>query len=120
VVFIEIGPPLTGHVSTANCQKTSLVVESAISVISVTNCQSFQLQVLGSTPTIQIETTDSGQVYISNACLGVEIITAKCSAITVSIPTGDDGDFEEKPVPEMLRTVIQEGKLVTSIVEHTA
>lgn len=103
----------------ANCQKTSLVVDSAISVISITNCQSFQLQVLGSAPTIQIETTDSGQVYLSNACLGAEIITAKCSAINVSIPVGDEGDFQEKPVPEMLRTVIHEGKLLTSIVEHT-
>jgi len=103
----------------ANCQKTSLVVDSAISVISITNCQSFQLQVLGSAPTIQIETTDSGQVYLSNTCLGAEIITAKCSAINISIPVGDEGDFREKPVPEMLRTVIHEGKLLTSIVEHT-
>ncbi|PVF97789.1 hypothetical protein CPB86DRAFT_854521 [Serendipita vermifera] len=106
-------------ISMTNCQKTSIVVESAVSVISITNCQSFQLQVLGSAPTIQIETTDSGQVYLSSDCLEVEIITAKCSAINISIPSGEDGDFAEKPVPEMLRSVIQNGKLVTSIVEHT-
>jgi len=58
-------------------------------------------------------------VYLSNTCLGAEIITAKCSAINISIPVGDEGDFREKPVPEMLRTVIHEGKLLTSIVEHT-
>jgi adenylyl cyclase-associated protein len=103
----------------ANCQKTSILVESAVSVISITNCQSFQLQVTGSAPTIQIETTDSGQVFLSRDCLGVEIITAKCSAINISIPSGEDGDFVEKPVPEMLRSVIQDGKLITSIVEHT-
>jgi adenylyl cyclase-associated protein len=31
----------------------------------------------------------------------------------------EEGIFEEKPIPEMLRTVIQNGTLVHSIVEHT-
>ncbi|KAG8863878.1 hypothetical protein FRC20_010512 [Serendipita sp. 405] len=106
-------------VTMTNCQKTSIVIDSTISVISITNCQSFQLQILGTAPTIQIETTDFGQVFLSETCLGAEIITAKCSAINISIPTGSEGDFSEKPVPEMLRTVIQDGKLVSSIVEHS-
>ena len=97
------------------------MIDSAISVISITNSQSFQLQILGSAPTIQIETTDSGQVYLSKASLGTEIVTAKCSAINISMPVdGPEGEeYKESPVPEMLRTVIVDGKLVTSIVEHT-
>lgn len=98
-----------------------MLVESVVSLVSITNSSSFQLQITGSAPTIQIETTDSGQVYLSKACLGTEIITAKCSAINISLPVEgeEDGIFEEKAVPEMLRTVIQDGKLVTTIVEHT-
>jgi len=50
----------------------------------------------------------------------VEIFTAKCSAINVSLPVEgeEDGIFEEKPIPEMLRTTIQNGALVTGVVEH--
>jgi len=53
--------------------------------------------------------------------LGVEIITAKCSAINVSLPVEgeDEGVFAEKPIPEMFRTVVDGGKLVTNVVEHS-
>ncbi|CCA74201.1 probable adenylyl-cyclase-associated protein CAP [Serendipita indica DSM 11827] len=73
-------------VTMSNCQKTSIVVDSVVSVISITNSQSFQLQITGVAPTIQIETTDSGQVYLSEESKAAEIITAKCSAINISIP----------------------------------
>lgn len=93
-----------------------------IASVSITNSPSFALQITGSAPTIQLDSTDSGQIYLSRNCLGVEITTAKCSSINVSLPVKDedDGVFEEKAVPEMLRTVIRDGKLVTSIVEHAA
>lgn len=70
---------------------------------------------------IQIDSTDSGQIYLSKDSLNAEITTAKCSAINISLPVEgeEDGVFEEQPVPEMLKTVVKDGKLVTSIVEHT-
>ena len=48
-------------------------------------------------------------------------MTAKCSSINVSLPVEgeEDGIFVERAVPEMLRTVIKDGKLVTSFVEHS-
>lgn len=103
-----------------NCTKTSVLVGSVIASVSVTNSPSFTLQITGSAPTIQLDSTDSGQIYLSKYCLGVEITTAKCSSINVSLPVEgeEDGVFEEKPVPEMLRTLIQGGKLVTTVVEH--
>lgn len=106
--------------SAVNCVKTSVLVESVISSVSVTNSPSFALQITGSAPTIQLDSTDSGQIYLSKACLGVEITTAKCSSINVSTPVEgeEEGVFDEHPVPEMFRTVIQSGKLVTTVVEH--
>ena len=108
--------------SPANCQKTSLLVDSVISSVSITNSGSFALQVTGTAPTIQVDATDSGQIFLSKSCLGAEIITAKCSAINVSLPVEgeEDGIFTEKPIPEMFRTVVQNGKLVTNIVEHSS
>ena len=51
----------------------------------------------------------------------MEIFTAKCSAINVSLPVEgeEEGIFEEKPIPEMLKTTIQNGALVTGFVEHS-
>lgn len=69
---------------------------------------------------IQLDSTDSGQIYLSKDSLNAEITTAKCSAINVSLPVEgeEEGVFEEQAVPEMLRTVVKNGKLVTSVVEH--
>lgn len=98
-----------------------MLVESVISSVSVTNSPSFALQITGSAPTIQLDSTDSGQIYLSKDCLGVEITTAKCSSINISLPVEgeEEGVFAEHPVPEMFRTTISDGKLVTAVVEHS-
>lgn len=69
---------------------------------------------------IQLDSTDSGQIYLSKSSLEAEISTAKCSSINVSLPVEgeEEGVFEEKALPEMLKTVVKDGKLVTVIVEH--
>ncbi|PCH38464.1 hypothetical protein WOLCODRAFT_136295 [Wolfiporia cocos MD-104 SS10] len=107
-------------ITLVNCTKTSVLVESVISSVSVTSSPSFALQITGSAPTIQLDSTDSGQIYLSKDCLGAEITTAKCSSINISLPVEgeEEGVFNEHPVPEMFRTVIKDGKLVTSAVEH--
>ncbi|KAF8267843.1 adenylate cyclase associated N terminal-domain-containing protein [Lactarius quietus] len=107
-------------VTIVNCAKVSVLVESVISSVSVTNSPSFTLQITGSAPTVQVDSTDSGQIYLSKDCLSTEITTAKCSSINISLPVAgeEDGVFEESPVPEMLLTKIQDGKLVTTVVEH--
>ncbi|KAL7420321.1 suppressor of rasval19 [Cryptotrichosporon argae] len=106
-------------VSMVNCKKTSLVLESAVSSLSITSSPSFEAQITGTVPTVQIDTTDSGQLYLSTACMNsVEIITSKTSAINISVPTGTDGDFAERPVPEQMKSRVVDGKLVTEIVEH--
>lgn len=69
---------------------------------------------------IQIDSSDTGMIYLSKSSLHAEITTAKCSSINVSIPAEgeEEGVFEEQAVPEMLRTVVKDGKLVTTVVEH--
>lgn len=107
-------------VTIVNSTKTSVLVESVVSSISVTSSHSFALQVTGSAPMIQLDSTDSGQIYLSKASLGVELTTAKCSSINVSLPVEgeEEGIFEEHAMPEMLKTIVKDGKLVTTIVEH--
>ncbi|KAF5365719.1 hypothetical protein D9758_003279 [Tetrapyrgos nigripes] len=107
-------------VTLVNCSKTSVLVDSVVSSISITKSPSFAIQITGSAPMIQIDSTDSGQIYLSKNSLNAEITTAKCSSINISLPVEgeEDGVFEEQPVPEMLRTVVNNGKLMTTVVEH--
>lgn len=104
-----------------NSQKTSVLVQSVVASVSITNAPSFQLQITGTAPMVQIDSTDSGQVYLSKDSLTAEITTAKCSAINISLPVPgeEEGVFEEQAVPEMFKTIVKDGKLVTTIVEHT-
>jgi adenylyl cyclase-associated protein len=115
---------LTATDLAAACSKTSVLFESVVSAVSITSSPSFTVQATGRCPTITIDTTDSGQVYLSKECLdgATEVITSKASAINISLPDPDndeDGMFVERAVPEQLKSVIQGGKLVTTLVEHS-
>jgi len=101
------------------CKKTALVMESAVSSLSITSSPSFEIQITGTVPTVQVDTTDSGQVYLSKECMDiVEIITSKTSSINISVPTGDEGDFKENALPEQIKSTFKDGKVVSEIVEH--
>lgn len=108
-------------VNLVNCPKTSVLIDSAVSALSVSNSPSFTVQILGRVPTLLIDGCDGGQVYLSKTSLDTEIVSAKCSALNVSLPVEgeEEGIFEEKAVPEQFKTVVVNGKLVTSVVEHS-
>ena len=74
------------HLPPVNCEKTSILVDSVVSSISVTKSPNFAIQITGVCPTIQLDSTDVGQIYLSKDSLAVEITTAKCSSINVSLP----------------------------------
>lgn len=105
------------------CQRTSVLLNNLVSSLSITTSPNFTVQILGVAPTITVDATDVGQIYLSKECIvaDTEIITAKTSSINVSVPDmdNDDGEFTEKPIPEQLKTVVKDGKLVTTVVEHS-
>ncbi|GAA6063287.1 hypothetical protein JCM10212_004669 [Sporobolomyces blumeae] len=108
-------------VSLVNCPKTSVLIDSAVSSLSVSNSPSFTVQVTGRVPTLLLDGCDGGQVYLSKTSLDTEIVSAKCSALNVSLPVEgeEEGIFREKAVPEQFKTVVVDGKLVTTVVEHS-
>ncbi|KAJ3105212.1 F-actin-capping protein subunit alpha [Phlyctochytrium planicorne] len=104
-----------------NCKKTGLLIESVVSTVDIINCKSSQVQVTGRAPTVVIDKTDGLQLYLSKDSVdnNVEVLTAKSSEVNVLLEgAGEDGGYAEKPVPEQLKTVVEGGKLITSIVEH--
>ncbi|KAF5391473.1 hypothetical protein D9757_001946 [Collybiopsis confluens] len=107
-------------VSLVNCTKTQVLLDSVVSSVSVTKSPSFTIQITGSVPMIQIDSCDTGMIYLSKSSLHAEITTAKCSSINVNLPVEgeEDGVFEEQALPEMLRTSVEGGKLITTVVEH--
>lgn len=108
-------------ISSVNCSKVSILLESTVSSLAISNSPSFTVQITGKVPTILVDGTDGGQIYLSASSLDVEIVTAKSSAINVSLPVEgeEDGIYTEKAVPEQLKTVVMNGKLVTTVVEHS-
>lgn len=98
-------------------KKVSFVGTDVLATVDVVNCNSCQVQVLGKSPTIAVEKTSGMNIFLSKDCLAVEIITAKSDSVNVAVPQAD-GDFAEFPIPEQFKSVIKDGKVVTSEVEH--
>ncbi|MCO5613787.1 hypothetical protein L7F22_068065 [Adiantum nelumboides] len=106
-----------------SCTKTSILLDTLVSSLELTQSPSFTVQVTGAVPTILIDSCDSGQIYLSKASLHTEIVTAKCSAINVSVPKEGEpeGEYAEIALPEQLRhQVVPDGKGIKSeVVEHS-
>jgi adenylyl cyclase-associated protein len=104
-----------------NCKKTGLVLDSVVSTVDVVNTKSSQIQILGVAPTVLVDKTDGLQLFVSKASIegNIEVFSAKSSELNVLIEgEGEDGGFAERAVPEQMKIVIKNGKLLTSIVEH--
>lgn len=106
-------------ISLDNCSKTDMLVESLVSSVDVINTASFRLQVDGNLPSIQLDKVDGAVIFLSKQSLDTEVYTSKCSSINITLPpANDEDDSVECPVPEQLRTVVVDGKLVNEIVKQ--
>lgn len=106
-------------ISLDNCTQCSLVVDSLVSAVDVIKSPKFELQVLGTLPTILLDQVDTATIYLSRDSLGTEVFTSKCTSVNVNLPgTSDDDDYEEKALPEQIKSVVRNGALVSEIVEH--
>lgn len=106
-------------VSIDNSPKTQILVENLVSSVDVIKCPGFAVQVTGALPTIMLDQVDGASIYLGKESLGTEVFTSKCSSVNVVLPPkGEEEDSVECPLPEQMRTVVREGKLVTEIVEH--
>lgn len=99
-----------------NSSRTSLIIDSMVSSVDVIKCPNFALQVIGTLPTILLDQVDGATIYLSKDSLATEVFTSKCSSVNINLPTEDD--YVENPLPEQIRSYVQDGKLVSEIVEH--
>ncbi|KRZ71694.1 Adenylyl cyclase-associated protein 2, partial [Trichinella papuae] len=87
-----------------SCKKTSLLFDNIVSSLEIINCQKMQIQTMGTMPTLVLQKTDGCMVYLSKEALNCEVVTSKISEVNLLIPT-EDGEFEERCVPEQFKTV---------------
>jgi adenylyl cyclase-associated protein len=106
-------------VSIDNSPKLQVLVDSLVSSVDVIKCAGFAIQITGTLPTIMLDQVDGAQVYLGKDSLATEVFTSKCSSVNIVLPAeGEDEDSTECPLPEQIRTVVKDGKLVSEIVEH--
>lgn len=106
-------------ISLDNCSSVSLVIDSLVSSVDVIKSPKFALQVLGNLPTILLDQVDGATIYLGKQSLGTEIFTSKCAGINVNVPgEEEDDDYEECPLPEQIRSMVRNGRVVSEIVEH--
>lgn len=105
-------------ISLDNCTQVSLVIDSLVSAVDVIKSPRFELQVLGTLPTIMLDQVDGAAIYLSRGSLGTEVFTSKCSGINVNLPGLDGEDYEEKSLPEQVRSVVRDGFMVSEVVQH--
>lgn len=98
-------------------KRTGLVFESAIASVEVVNSSSIEIQVQNKVPAFAIDKSSGVQLYLSAQCLDAELVSSKSDQMNVLIP-GPDGDLVELSVPEQYKTVVKNGALVTSTIEH--
>lgn len=103
-----------------NCTQCALVIDSLVAAVDVIKSPRFEMQVLGTLPTIMLDQVDGAAIYLSRESLGTEVLTSKCSGVNVNLPgSSDEDDYEEKALPEQMRSVVRDGVLVSEIVEHS-
>lgn len=109
-------------ISIDNSPRLALVIDSLVSSIDVIKAPNFALQVLGTLPTIMMDQVDGAQIYLGKESLNTEVFTSKCSSVNVLLPdlesADGEGDYKEVPLPEQLRTWVENGKVKSEIVEH--
>eukprot|EP01089_Gocevia_fonbrunei_P022834 TRINITY_DN9386_c0_g1_i1.p1 TRINITY_DN9386_c0_g1~~TRINITY_DN9386_c0_g1_i1.p1 ORF type:complete len:160 (-),score=19.42 TRINITY_DN9386_c0_g1_i1:28-507(-) len=101
-----------------NCERVSVVLENAISVVEVVHSKKTQIQVTGNVPTIQLDKCEGVTLYLPRDCSS-DIVTSLTTEVKIVLPgVTEESDPSELPVPEQYKTNIVGGKLVTVPTSH--
>lgn len=89
-------------VSVNKCRKSGVLVENLVSSVSLVKCEDFGLQVTGTLPSLTVDQSHSCNIYLSKKALEVDIYTSQTSTININLPTDEEGDYKEVPLPEQI------------------
>lgn len=111
-------------ISIDNSSNLSILIDSLVSSLDVIKSPKFAVQVDGRVPTVLLDQVDGATVYLSNESLETEVFTSKCSSVNLVVPPsdeegGEEGDSKEMALPEQIRSMVKDGKVVSEVVEHS-
>lgn len=111
-------------ISIDNCSRLRLIVDDLVASMEVVNSSRVLIDINGSLPSVQLDKVDGATVALSqkNAAnkLWPEIFTSKCTSINIGLGLESEEGSIELPVPEQIRSRIENGKLVNEIVRIDA
>lgn len=103
-------------VTVTKCVKTGVLVDTLVSGVEIINSSNFGLQITGTVASLSIDNSHDGSVYLSEAALDIDVYTSQTAAININIPTGEPGDYVEKPLPEQIVHKISGQKVISTAV----
>lgn len=103
-------------ITITKCAKTGVLVYTLVSGVEIINSSNFGLQITGTVPSLTIDNSHDGAVYLSKEALDIDIYTSQTAAINVNIPTGEPGDYDERPLPEQIMHKVVGAKISSSAV----
>ncbi|ODV59419.1 adenylate cyclase-binding protein ASCRUDRAFT_9471 [Ascoidea rubescens DSM 1968] len=107
-------------ITISESDKIGLVADTLVSGIDVIKSSHFGIQIINTCPMISIDSSDEGSVYLPKTSLNTEIFTSQTTGLNVNIPdVKDSDDYNEIPVPEQFKHTFKDGKMVSTIVQHS-
>ncbi|CAJ0584015.1 unnamed protein product, partial [Mesorhabditis spiculigera] len=97
-------------------KKVFLRIESVVDQIEVLDCEQLEMEIAGTAPKISLTKTVGCQLHLADTAKDVEIFSAECQNVAICL-TNADGSFKELQVPSVLKTVISDEKLSTTVVD---
>lgn len=104
------------------CIKSGLLFDAVVSTCEVVNSRSVEVQCCESVPCFAIDKTDGCRLYVNERTAdSVDITTAKSSELNICVlPSSEEGDVDEHPVPEQFVTRRRDGCWITEAVSHSS
>ena len=106
----------TKSICISNCSDIGVICSDVVSRIEIINCKKVNVQSTGMIPIVQADKSDRCNIYVSaESVADIQFFSSACSGCNIFCPTADGEDMVESPIPEMVKSVYVDGKLVSTV-----
>ncbi|XP_015912676.1 adenylyl cyclase-associated protein 2 [Parasteatoda tepidariorum] len=115
--FLEILNKINNIVIDSSKKVSIIIRGDVISCVEIIRCEGLKIQCEGVVPLINCANSDNIQIFVNEQSKHVQLIASKSSSLNMCMMQ-PDGDYVEYPVPEQIMSVIENGKLKSSVVDN--
>ena len=93
-----------------SCKEVGVVFDSTVGNVELVNCKKVQVQCTDSAPLFQLDNCERCTLFLTRAnAEKVQIFSSKIDACNITVPTPDDEDQIEIPIPEQIASKWEAG-----------